>query len=438
MDYDRARRGDSRGRGTQRRDQGKRRQSRSWSGDRRRGHGADKTARTQGPADKHNRDQPGCRAKAPGAPPRRQDDLPATTFLPQFPDLAAFAAQLAPFLQQQAQHQQQPQRASATDRPQDSASHRKSSLDEGSASHRKSTLDEALQILEHLLAEDMRNLVFGDHMVSLKLREMAYDCPPHLSPDTLDTSDSFIQDRKACNSEMMRRCKALCTAKTRQAIRDNSQDYSPYIMKAAARRDLQKIIPFVPLDADTFSYNVFLTRLEKKSPYEMKGRGALPEMITQVAATIADDGQANLEAGPAASEASLLRGEALQALTSASGAKANLVRCTLEDLQHFQFSKLHNSSSLRSLEWALEETKIEKGMDKYAETRDKSLNYQAAMNDLIKKKGSGKGGKTSATSAIKEFKRLCGELGVKFNEVKLKDVSQLLGAVKARLDFAVS
>eukprot|EP00959_Pyramimonas_sp_CCMP1952_P341793 7159999-Pyramimonas_sp.AAC.1 len=112
---------------------------------------------------------------------------------------------------------------------------------------------------------------------------------------------------------MMRRCKSLCTPKTRSALTDNPGEYVPYVMRAQARRNLQKVVPLMPFDCDTFNFNVFLTWLTRNSPYTMK-RDALPEMICKVAASIADEGQAHLESGPASAETQLIPASTIRAL----------------------------------------------------------------------------------------------------------------------------
>ena len=68
-------------------------------------------------------------------------------------------------------------------------------------------------------------------------------------------------------------------------------------MKTQPRRNFQKIVPYLPLDADTFNFSVFVSWLEKQSPYRMVdgSRTNLAEMLAQIAVSIADEGQANLE-----------------------------------------------------------------------------------------------------------------------------------------------
>eukprot|EP00959_Pyramimonas_sp_CCMP1952_P321618 6730213-Pyramimonas_sp.AAC.1 len=59
------------------------------------------------------------------------------------------------------------------------------------------------------------------------------------------------------------------------------------------------------MDADTYNFNVFLTWLTRNSPYTMK-KDALPDMISKVAASMVDDGQAIIEAQEGSQEAALL------------------------------------------------------------------------------------------------------------------------------------
>ena len=63
-----------------------------------------------------------------------------------------------------------------------------------------------------------------------------------------------MEARKKCNAEMLRRCAALCTAKVRKDIAQNTAGFCPCIMRSQARRDLPKLILFVPLDPDTFNF----------------------------------------------------------------------------------------------------------------------------------------------------------------------------------------
>ena len=103
---------------------------------------------------------------------------------------------------------------------------------------------------------------------------------------------------------------ALRTAKVRKDISQNSMDFCPYIMRSQARRNLQKLIPYVPLDSDTFNFSVVLQWIQAKRPHQRSEYGSqdesLPSMIRRVAVTIADPGQAHVEVNAAIPESNRL------------------------------------------------------------------------------------------------------------------------------------
>ena len=314
-------------------------------------------------------------------------------------------------------------------------------------------LDQFRRTVGKLSDEDLLKLTRGDDTTGSRLQKAAYGVPPHLFPDLCFDDPRFKEARALCNAEMMRRCKSLCTPKTRTAVTDNPGEYVPYIMRAQARRNLQKIVPLIPLEADTFNFNVFLTWLTRNSPYTMK-KDALPEMIGKIAASLADEGQARLESDGAPAETQLVAPAAIRALAqgcaqpptqaaapggaaSARGpAAADALTITLEDLKSFAFDRLHERSGARTLDWALEDRAI--AAEDPAPLRTKFESYKTALNALApKKKGAGKG-KPKSQETIDVFKRISESLGVKFDAARLTDVIQLVAAVRARLDEAES
>ena len=215
----------------------------------------------------------------------------------------------------------------------------------------------------------------------------------------------------------------------------DGQDYIPYVMRAQARKNLQKIVPLIPLDADTFNFSVFLTWLEKSSPYRQYEKGNLARMISDVARTIADDGQANLEAAAAASEADMPSGDALRALAGAVAEpkpKAQAVTLTLEDIKQFRPTKLHGARSVRSLDWALDDTEID---DTLPSTKSLYVHYAKALEALTEAPKKQKRGDTKEPlPIIAELRRICNSFGIKFEETRTKDMCNLVAAVKARCD----
>ena len=221
----------------------------------------------------------------------------------------------------------------------------------GGASGTEGNLASARSIISSMAKEDLHALVFGDDAVGVRIRDMASACPPALMPDVNKDDDNFKEDRIKCNAEMMRRCLSLCTAKTRESASYSTNNYVPYIMKAQARRNLQKIIPFVPLDVDTFNFGVWFAWLSKFSPYQMsKGSAGLTEMVSKVATSIADPGQADLELQSLPADLELPNAQTISTIGKLSGPQvASALKFTLADLQAFQPEKLHKGDRCKSL-----------------------------------------------------------------------------------------
>ena len=119
------------------------------------------------------------------------------------------------------------------------------------------------------------------------------DAPASLSSDSACNSDTFVADRQPNNAQMMRRCKSLCTARTRRDIEEYPGGFVPSGTKAQARRNLQKLLPFMPLDSDLFTFGTWLSWVESKNPFRNKlgeNKTRLPDMIRAIATQIADVG----------------------------------------------------------------------------------------------------------------------------------------------------
>jgi len=282
--------------------------------------------------------------------------------------------------------------------------------------------------------------MFDGDEVSLKLRNVANECPPNLTPDAAFESEGFSAARQACNAEMMTRCLALCTAKTRKNATRNIDDYVPYILRAVARRNLQKIIGLVPLEADSNVFAIFLTWLSKHSPYDSvfeKGvdkRNALPQMILKIADSIADPGQAALEAPLAANQLPLLADESTiremaSALPrrSANTAPASALEITLAELKACNGPSLHSGSIKKSTSWALDQYTME---DSIQHTDKKK--FEAYRKSLEKLLSPGKGSKRPPSAVLSAFKSTCTSLGIEFDEKRLGDLAKLFAALKAQ------
>ena len=86
------------------------------------------------------------------------------------------------------------------------------------------SLEQLRNEISKLSGEQLRELVFSEHACAVKIQTAAYGCPPHLHPDTDRDHPDFKSNRQACNAEMMKRCKALCTSSTRRQLDDNGKE----------------------------------------------------------------------------------------------------------------------------------------------------------------------------------------------------------------------
>ena len=167
-----------------------------------------------------------------------------------------------------------------------------------------------------LSTDQLQTIFFSDDDAGVKVRAVAYGCPPNCKPDTAFGDESFITDRQKCNAEMMRRCKALCAARTRRDVDETPGSFIPFVMKSQARRNLQKILAFMPLDSDPFTFGTWLSWLESKSPFQNKfgeTKTSLPDMIRSVAGQIGDDAQSMTDKRGAIAEGDLPSTRSIQA-----------------------------------------------------------------------------------------------------------------------------
>jgi hypothetical protein len=261
-----------------------------------------------------------------------------------------------------------------------------------------------------------------------------------MNPDSKYGTESFVSDRQECNPEMMRRCKSLCVPRSRREIDDHPGAHVPFVMKAQARRNLQKILPYIPLDSDMFTFGTWISWLEAKSPFQNAFGGTktcLPDMIKDIAMQIADEGQTALDRHAAIDEGNLPSSAAIQSYAGTRKTKGDVGRAfevTIDDLKQFSFQKLHSSPQPRTLEWALENEKI----DAIAEPARHAvfLKYCKALETIAKPaKGGGKGAKGAGKPAqpvLEAFRNHCSTLGVRFAPDRNKDIINLIAAVKAR------
>ncbi len=316
-----------------------------------------------------------------------------------------------------------------------------------------SPIARARAAINELSNQDLQTLLFEGDVVSDKLLQSAYACPPHLKPDLDKNDPEFMSARAACNAEMMRHCAALCTPKTRRSHAENPGSYVPYIMAQQARKNLQKIVPHVPFEADTFNFGVFLAWLQVDSPYrQSEGQMALGNMVGKVAEKFADEGQAqlehrNVENDPPPPSAPTIRTFARtmprpQAKAGAQLAAAHrrshqgpalATALTLAEIKAFKFEKLHTRSSEKSIEWALDEV----GFDDEADSpvKDRYEAFRIALTEILKPPGKkvGRSRSGNPTSAVlSAFKAHCKNLGIKFDERRLTDLVDLLAVLQAR------
>ena len=104
----------------------------------------------------------------------------------------------------------------------------------------------------------------------------------------------------------MRRCRSLCSESTRRKV-DAGEDFIPLVMKAQSRRNLQKIMPSIPLDSDTFAFSAFATWIAACSPYSQgewgkNNRTNSEDMIRNIAEKLIDPSQGRYEADGALSD----------------------------------------------------------------------------------------------------------------------------------------
>jgi hypothetical protein len=280
--------------------------------------------------------------------------------------------------------------------------------------------------------------------VADKLQRVAFSCPPGFQPELTKDQPGFIAARVQCNKEMMKRALSLCSQKVRNDISQHDAPYVPYIVRHQAKRNIQKLFPHVPLNANAQNCNVFYTWMQKNSPFFHESDDNLAEMIRHVAHSMADPAQTGVDTPDAAAEVALINAKNLQSLAGSAGRGSRVVTFTLDDIRTFQPGKLHETSKVRSLDWALDE----KGMNDNdgPNTRARFNKYKLALEKLLVPGEGGKGakggpkgskggktkGKDQATLLV--FQNKCEEMGVQFNEVRLNDIATLSAVLKARMD----
>lgn len=306
------------------------------------------------------------------------------------------------------------------------------------------TLEDLRLALHNFSTEELHTLVFAGDDVSKRLLNIAYGCPSYLQPDYPspppgEYDKGFVDARQACNAEMTRRCKALCTSYVRSALEENCTEYIPYMMKQQARRNLQKVVTLIPLNSDTSTFDIFLSWLQQFSPYSQAKKGArekdsIKNMIIQVAKSIADPGQAALEL----QNVDVGSAPALPSLKTLIGAPPTqqAVSFTLDSLRSLTFDKLHSHGQKKSLDWALDQV-VNTDMEK--SQKEKIDQYRVVLNAIcLPKKGAksaGKGGPKVAPGDItKFFKEACGQLGIRFEPNRNEDLISIIAAIKANSD----
>jgi hypothetical protein len=212
-------------------------------------------------------------------------------------------------------------------------------------------------------------------------------------------------------------------------------------MHSNARRNTQRVSLYIPLDADTFTFGVYETWLAKNSPYtKVFGSGdrdAIKNMLHRVAQSLADDGQAALAAEEAGEGVLPSTANILQLFPQRISPK-RAAALTIQDLKEFTPDSMHKSRTSKSLEWALEDSKIstEDSKPLHELFRKYKLALEALLKSdpkLSKSKGSGKAKLGPVGS---EFSRICNSLGVQFDPLRLPDIVTLMATVKARADSA--
>jgi hypothetical protein len=304
------------------------------------------------------------------------------------------------------------------------------------------------KLLEGLPESEFASIFFGGDALALKLQKIAHSCPPGFQPDLPNSHDDFIRARQQCNGEMMRRVLSLCSSTVRQEQSQNEGLFTPYIVRSQTKRDMQKLFPHIPLNADRFNFNVLFAWMAKNSPYFYEGPDNMAVMIRKVAASLADPGQTELDTDAAAAEAALIDVSRLALMTETPGPRAAAVTFTMQELRDFHPDKLHDGSKIRTLDWALDD----KGPDDNdgANTKARFSQYLVALEKLLlldsggkasskggksgSGKGRGKGGKNPPAAVINVFKSKCDSMGFHFDQSRNGDVAKLLAVVRARMD----
>ena len=217
------------------------------------------------------------------------------------------------------------------------------------------------------------------------------------------------------------------------------------VMKSQARRNLQKVLSYIPLDADVFSFGTWIAWLKDRSPFQNefgKPKTPLPEMIRTIARTIADEDQTELEKTAAIADGDVPTSAAIQTYAGVAPSNREVdraIKLTLDDLKQLSFEKIHTGTSPKSLDWALENEKIDATDSPSLHSKFRA--YCRALEALAKPsrsgnsgKGSGKAGKAGKPPApvLDAFRKHCESLGVKFSADRHGDISTLLAAVKVR------
>jgi len=240
------------------------------------------------------------------------------------------------------------------------------------------------KLLDGTAETDIANIFFGTDALAMKLQRIAYSCPPGMQPDLPHDSRGFPQARIQCNNEMMRRIRKDHT--------HGESTYVPYTIRQQAKHNIQKLFPHVPLNANSFNFNVFWTWMAKHNPYFYESEDNLAVMIKRVAASFADPGQTEVDVNESAEETAIIKSDKLHALAGTLQRGSATVTFTLAELRSFHPEKLHAAGKLRSLDWALDEKDIDDAVG--AKTHARFHKYKVALEKLlVSGKGAGKGGK---------------------------------------------
>ena len=160
-------------------------------------------------------------------------------------------------------------------------------------------------------------------------------------------------------------------------------------------------------------------------------------MIRSVAGQIGDDAQSMTYRRGAIAEGDLPSTRSIQSyagLVPSQHESIHAVTVTMEELSRFSFEKLHTAPHPKTLDWDLENEKIDATTSPALHGNFRQ--YCKALEALAKPiKGAGKGaGKAKPPSAVLDaFRKHCCALGVKFTPDRHHDVINLLAAVQSRL-----